>query len=112
MAARDIHHLQRRKRSHQNTEQYPHPNKWIKILDDILMAVAIIGPLMNLPQIYKIYSEQIASGLSLISWSLYAICDIPWIIYGIVHKEKPIMIAYILWFLTNMTVVIGIFLFD
>lgn len=109
---KNIHHIHQRKRIHEKAEQYPHPNKWINFLDNILLAAAIIGPLMNFPQIYKIYSEQIASGLSLISWSLYAICDIPWIIYGIVHKEKPIITAYILWFLTNTTVIVGILLYS
>jgi len=102
-----IHHLQKRKRVHQKLEPYPHENKWIRILDKIILAVAFIGPMMNIPQIFKIFYLKNAEGISLISWSAYTFFDIPWILYGIVHKEKPIFYAYILWFVTNLIVVAG-----
>lgn len=107
MQSGGIHHLHKRKRIHQKLEKYPHPKKWIKILDNFLLIIAVIGPLNNLPQIIKIFALKSSSGVSTLTFSLFSLFNIPWIIYGIVHKEKPIIIAFSLWFITNMIVVIG-----
>ena len=104
---RVIHHIHRRKRVHQRLEKYPHPNKWVKLLDRLLIIIAVVGPLMVLPQILKIFILRDATGVSALSWSLFALVDIPWIIYGLVHKEKPIVVAYILYLATNLVVVAG-----
>lgn len=93
-------------------EAYPSEKFWIALLDKLLMIVAIVSPLMSLPQAYNLYSSQSAGSLSLLSWSSWALFNIPWIIYGFVHKQKPIITMYILWFLMNMSIVIGIILYS
>lgn len=104
----DIHHLHTRKRVCEKTEKYPHPHKGVRFLDNLLLVIAVIGPLVNVPQMFKIYTLKSAMGVSLLTFSLYAFFDIPWIAYGIVHKEKPIIIAYSLWLITNIVVIAGI----
>lgn len=47
---------------------------------------------MTLPQIWEIYSKQDAGSVSLISWLSYLTAASFWILYGIVHKEKIIII--------------------
>jgi uncharacterized protein with PQ loop repeat len=100
-----IHHIHQRKRQHQ-LSTYPHPVPWVRFLDQLLVGVAIIAPLMVIPQIYMIISTKSAIGVSPLTWGLFALFNIPWLVYGIVHKEKPIIIGYILWLLVNSTVVI------
>lgn len=90
---------------------YPSEDKRIAFLDKLLVVVAVIGPLMTLPQIFKIYVNQNATGISVLSWAMYAFFNIPWILYGFVHKEKPIIISYVLGFTFNTIVVIGTFLY-
>lgn len=100
-----LHHIHKRKvKKHKK-------GKFVEILDKTLIALAIIGPGMTIPQIFKIFYYQNAEGVSLISWTLWAIQDIPWIIYGVVHKEKPIIIAYCLWLITNICVITGVILY-
>jgi uncharacterized protein with PQ loop repeat len=106
-----IHHIHKRKRVHQKLGMYPHPNKWVKFLDRLLLFVAVMGPLLTLPQILKIYVGQNATGVSVLSWGFYALFNIPWIIYGVVHKDKPIMIGYSLWLVTNIVVVVGVLIY-
>jgi len=110
-----IHHLYKRKRFHQlpgeKLQEYPHPDKWINRLDKLLLIIAAVGPIMNIPQAIHIFALKNASGVSLISFSSFAFFDIFWLIYGIVHKEKPIIIAYALWFITNLVVVAGIIMY-
>lgn len=106
------YHLHRRKRVHNKLERYPHKNKWIRTLDNFLMMVALIGPVMDFPQLFKIYYLKNAAGVSLITWVLYTIICIPWLAYGLVHKEKPIILAYSLWLVSNLVVVCGILLYS
>lgn len=103
----ETHHIHRRKRIHKKLEKYPHSNKWIRNFDKFLLVIAVIGPLLTIPQIIKIFTLKNATGVSVISWSLLALFSIPWIIYGFIHKEKPIIVSYILWFILDMVVVFG-----
>ncbi len=93
-------------------EAYPSEKFWIALLDKLLMVIAVVSPLMSLPQVYDLYSSQSAGSLSLLSWSSWALFNVPWIIYGFVHKQKPIIIMYVLWFLMNMSIVLGIIIYS
>jgi uncharacterized protein with PQ loop repeat len=87
------------------------PTKWVKLLNRVAMTVAILGPIVTLPQVYKIWSLQNATGLSLISWGGCLAFNFPMLLYGIVHREKIMVRMYILWILVNGAVVLGIVLF-
>jgi len=92
------HHIYKRRRINKNL---------IKTFDKFLFIIAVLGPLMTLPQLIKIYTLKNAAGVSAISWGLYAVLDIPWIIYGFIHKEKLLVFSYFLWIITNTAVTIG-----
>ncbi|MCK4997642.1 hypothetical protein KAS08_05030 [Candidatus Pacearchaeota archaeon] len=102
-----VHHIHKRKRAHEKLEKFPHNNKYIRGLDKFLIIIAIIGPLVALPQILQIFVLKNASGVSALSWGLYALFNLPWITYGFVHKEKPIIIGYMLSFFINLIVLTG-----
>ena len=106
-----IHNLNIRKRIHQKKQKYPSPNKKIRFLDNIVMAVAILSPLAAIPQVLKIWVEKMVSGVSLFTWSAYVILTIPLLLYGIVHKDKPITIMYFLWLIIDISIVIGILIY-
>jgi uncharacterized protein with PQ loop repeat len=102
-----LHHISKRKRVSKKLETYPHPKFWVRLLDRVLLVVAIIGPLAMVPQLWNVYVLKAVAGVSVVSFLSWAIMDIPWILYGMVHKERPILIAYLLWFATNLAVAIG-----
>ncbi|MBT7706441.1 PQ-loop repeat-containing protein [archaeon] len=106
-----LHHISKRKRVHNNLEEYPHPQFWIRFLDKLLVLVAILGPASAIPQVLKIFLNQSAVGVSLFSWTLWLILGVPWLIYGFVHKEKPLVIAYSLWFVMHSAVVAGVLMY-
>ncbi len=111
MDSHHLHHLSARRRVHQKLESYPSENPKIKFLDKLLLVIAVIGPLVTIPQIIEIFETQDASNLSPLTWGMYCVFNILWFIYGIVHKEKPIMITYALWFLVNGIIFSSIFIF-
>jgi len=106
-----IHHFHKRKRIHEKHEKYPHPQKHKRFIDKAIYFAGILGPIMSIPQIMKVWVERSPQGISVISYSSYAILDLFWIAYGVVHKEKPIVIVYTLWTLINASIVIGTLLY-
>jgi uncharacterized protein with PQ loop repeat len=86
-------------------------SRYTVFLDKLTFAVGIIGPFTVLPQIYSIFSMQSAKGVSLTTWLLIFIVTFPWILYGIAHKEKSIIISFILWEVVNLAVVVGVLLY-
>jgi uncharacterized protein with PQ loop repeat len=96
-----LHHIHRRKK---------HPQKETTFLDYAVYFASIVSPLMTLPQLYLIWVNKMVSGISVFSWSGFVFFNIIWIYYGIVHKDKPIIIANLLWALLQSLVVIGVFL--
>jgi uncharacterized protein with PQ loop repeat len=107
-----LHHISKRKRFHQKLEEYPSKKFWIRFFDKLLLIIAIIGPISALPQVWNIYINHNVAGLSLVSWSLWAFFNLFWLAYGFLHKEKPIIVTYALWFLMNASVAIGILLYS
>lgn len=103
-----IHHVHKRKRVHLHKQKFPHPNKWVRRLDRFLLVVAVIGPLVSLPQLVQVWFRQDVSGVSIITWSAFALGAIPWVAYGIVHKEKPIVVSYCIWFILAVLIVAGV----
>ena len=79
----------------------------MRLLDRVVLAAGIIAPFMTVPQILKIYLLQDGSGVSVISWLAYTFLDFPWILYGVAHHSRPIVVTYVLWLVMNSLVVIG-----
>ena len=109
-----LHHISKRKRFsgiHKVKHAYPAEKKWVKWFDKLMLIIAVINPLVTLPQAIKIYTTHTASGLSIFSWAGYTLFAIPWLIYGVIHREKPLIIAYILVFLLNLSVLVGVLIY-
>ncbi len=102
-----MHHLHLRKRIHILKEKFPHPDPLKRFLDKIVYLIAFVSPLATLPQIYKVWIEQNVAGISLLSWGFYCLIAIPMVIYGMVHKEKPLIVMYIFNFIVNFAVLSG-----
>ncbi len=106
-----MRHLHLRKRITKNLEPYPARTALKRLLDKIVYGVGIIGPVMTIPQILLIYGGRDASGVAPESWFMWALLDIPWILYGLAHKEWPIVVTYTLWFVCNTVVFVGAILY-
>ena len=106
-----LHHIHLRKRVHQLLEKFPHPNPRIKLLDDVILALAFIMPLVMLPQLWNVWVEQNAEGLAILTWTLFFFFSFPFLLYGIVHKETHLIIMYSLWIIVDALMVIGILIY-
>jgi len=102
--SKGLHHYHKRKKAgikHKESE------KLKKIMDKMIYVIVFVGPLFTLPQIYKIFIEQSAAGVSVWTWGTYSLGSLFWLMYGVIHKEKPIIMTNILWGFMNLSVMIG-----
>jgi len=81
------------------------------MLDKLIFVAGVVGPVLSIPQIVLIYSNKDASDISAVSWFGWAALNIVWILYGLVHKEPPIVMTYTFWFIINLTVAFGAILY-
>jgi uncharacterized protein with PQ loop repeat len=105
------HHTHKRKRIHELHQPYPHPDSRIRLLDNVCMVFSVIMPATAIPQIWKIYYYQIATGVSLWMWLLYCFAVIPFLIYGIVHRIKHLIVLNMLWMMVQVIIVVGVLLY-
>jgi uncharacterized protein with PQ loop repeat len=112
MSSSGLLHISKRKRVYKKLEEYPSKKFWIRFLDKMLIMIAIIAPLMGIPQLWNVFINHDVAGLSFTTWSVWAFFNLFWLVYGFVHKVRPIIITYILWFLVNTSVAIGILLYS
>lgn len=106
-----LHHKEIRKRIYRNLETYPHTNPFKNLLDKLVFLVGVFGPIFTIPQIYTIYSTKNSGGVSGLSWSFYFVSSLIWLIYGITHKEKALILTNILWIIINAVILLGIFIY-
>ncbi len=100
------HHLWKRKLANKKSTQ------WTRFLDSFVYVVAFLAPLVTLPQVLKIFTEKNAGGLSVWSWTGYAVGSVVWLLYGIAHKEKPIILSNLPLVFLNAVIVVGILLYS
>lgn len=105
------HHLHQRSRVHIHNQPYPHPHKFIRLVDALAMVNSIVMPLTTLPQIYKIYFHQIATGASLSMWVLYNTSCAVMLLYGIVHRAWAFIILNVMWLIMNFIIIIGVIIY-
>lgn len=75
------------------------------------MVVATASPLITIPQLSDIYIKKTASGVSSITWLAYIFTSTIWFSYGIIHREKVIMVNGMLGVILGSIIFIGILLY-
>lgn len=82
------------------------------VLDKMVYVAGILGPVMTLPQVFKIWHEQSAAGVAIETWGTYLLLNIVWISYAILHQEKPLLIMYSSYFFINISIIVGVVMYS
>lgn len=106
-----LHHLHTRKRVHTQTEAYPHPNAHKRLVDTLVYGAGLISPLLTLQQSYLVHTTKEVEGISLLTFSGFACMNLIWLWYGILHKERPIILMYVLLALFNTSIAVGVIMY-
>ncbi len=82
-----------------------------KFIKHTIYIFSIGGPVMTIPQVTKIFMDHTAAGLSLLTWGSYLFFAFFWMNYGILIKNKPIIIANALGMVINFLTLLGIIIY-
>jgi len=77
------------------------------VLDRLIYLAALGAPIANLPQLFQVWSTKSAQGVSLLSWTLFAVISLVWLAYGIEKRDKPIILMYALLVIIQMGIALG-----
>lgn len=81
--------------------------KFTPLIDKFTYAAAIIESFIVLPQVFQIFHDKNATGVSLMSWTGFWLLNLIWLAYGIAHKEKLIIFYTTIYGLAQIWVIIG-----
>jgi uncharacterized protein with PQ loop repeat len=102
-----VHHYARRKHTPSSAEE----NVGHNIINVAAYVAGILGPLLSIDQVEKVWVQKNASGVSAIAWGSNCLFSLVWTIYGIVHKEQTIIVTNGLWMMINGLVAVGTLLY-
>ena len=96
---------------HQHPVHKKHTSIFHRALNAVIMVVATASPLITVPQLADIYIKKTASGVSSITWLAYIFTSVIWLYYGIIHREKVIIINGILGVILGALIYTGTLLY-
>lgn len=82
-----------------------------KLVDRLTYSAAILEPLFTLPQVYLIFHNKTAAGVSISAWIGYELLTFIWLWYGVTHKERVIIVYQGLFAVLQAAVIIGAVLY-
>jgi uncharacterized protein with PQ loop repeat len=95
-----------------HTHKHIHHKEKKEPIDYIIRFFMIATPLAELPQAYTIYSEQSADHVSPFTWVFFTLSSVVWLCYAAKLKSLPLLVAYSLYMVIEITIVIGIFTYS
>lgn len=96
---------------HHHITKHTHASKsLLKTMDKCMYIIALIAPIMTIPQLIDVFHGHVA-GVSLLTWGAYAVVSGLWFLYGILHKDKPLMLTQFLLLLLDSAIVIFVIMY-
>ena len=86
-------------------------NKQKKIFNYYMIVIGILGQLVFFAQAYKIFTSRSAGDVSRLGFSLGLVSVTSWLIYGIIFKSFPLIIANTIAVVGCIAVLFGIYLY-
>lgn len=80
------------------------------LMDKSVYIFTFFGICANIPQLNKIWIDRNIGGVSIITWIGFLFGSSFWLMYGIIHKEKPIVIANSFFVTIQFLIVLGLLL--
>jgi len=104
-----LHHLFKKVRGVE-THEIENNEALKNFMNKFIFFVGGFGAAVIVPQVTRIWFSKDVDGVSLTTWAGFSIASIFWLIYGLVHKEKPIIYTNIVVFILDFLIVLGILL--
>lgn len=82
-----------------------------RFIDKAAYLVGIMFPIFTLPQVYLLYTTQQADGLSLVTWAAYCVLTLLFLVYALVDRIKPLIVAELAWVIIDTLMIVGILMY-
>ena len=89
----------------------PHSDPKVRYFDNLIGAISIIYPLTGFAQVFKIWTEKTAAGVSLLTWGAFLIFTIPFLIYSFLIKDGKLALMWSLWVVVYVSVIAGVLVY-
>ena len=81
--------------------------KEMRSYDSFMTFIGVVGPLFIVPQVLRVWSGQ-TEGISLFTWTALGVVSMLWLLYGILRREKAIVVTNVILIVLNFAVVAGV----
>ena len=82
-----------------------------KTLDRLTYITGILLPILTIPQAYSVLIQQQTAGVSLVTWSFYLLSSALFAIFGVIHKQKLLIVTYIPFVIVESAIVLGLLIY-
>lgn len=79
-------------------------------LDKIIFPIALVSPIMTVPQVLQVWQKHETAGLAVTTWIGFAFASAFWTLYGLAHKDKTITVSSATVVFLDILIVAGILL--
>ena len=87
-------------------------SRFKRVIDKLVYLTGILSIVMAIPQAAIIHVSQSAVNISFVTWFTFLVNAVIWTTYGIIHKERPIIIMYISYLIIDFFIVAGILMYS
>ncbi len=81
-----------------------------KTLDQLTFVTGILLPLLTIPQAYTIVVDKQTAGVSLLTWTFYLFASTLFAVFGIIHKQRLLIVTYVPFTIIELIIVVGLLL--
>lgn len=82
----------------------------LSTFNSCMYLVALISPVMTVPQFVLVWAHRQTAGLSLATWSAYTLASLLWLAYGLMQRQKPLVLSQALLLVLDFSIVLGVVL--
>jgi len=76
-----------------------------------MIFIGVFGQLLFFAQAYKIFTTQHAKDVSAIGFIAGLVSVTSWLVYGVILRDKPLVIANVIAFLGALVTLVGIIIY-
>ena len=104
-----LHHLWESSKKLEN-DTFENNKDFKKFINKFIYFIGGFGVAIIVSQVTKIWISKEITGVSLTTWGGFFIASVFWLLYGLVHKAKPIIYTNIAAIFLHFLIILGIFL--
>lgn len=75
-----------------------------------MYILPLLAPIMTLPQLMDVWQNHQKASVSVVTWGTYTILSGIWMLYGVLHKEKQLILVNLLLLFIDGAIVAGVLL--